>query len=202
MNSVTKKKERVARGAGRDLLLEAATYLFLEDGFEATSPQAIYSKSGVGQGSFYHHFSGKDALANEVLSNLAKLETKKLDTITKKYDSPLDRLNEYLMITRMGTKGCKFGRFVYESSVRKKELSKPIRKYFDDLIEFLVMNIDQAQTQSLIKCSEKPKSMAQTIISYIQGGYILSRVYDDDSFLLNNILTLRLWLGLDNPTII
>ena len=40
--------------------------------------------------------------------------------------------------------------------------------------------------------------MAQAIISYIQGGYVLSRVYDDDSFLLDNIIIIKSWIGLTN----
>lgn len=202
MNQDSKKKERLMRGSGRDLLLDAATSLFLEKGFEATSPQAIYSKSGVGQGSFYHHFSGKDALAYEVLSNLAKLESSKLNHIMKSIDSPVERLNEYLKFTRKGTEGCKFGRFVYESSVQKDELSQPIRKYFDDLVEFLTSNIEQAQVESLIKSDESPELIAKSIISYIQGGYVLSRVYDDDEFLMKNVIILRSWLGLNNKALV
>ena len=198
MKNTLNKKERLVRGAGRELLLEAATILFLENGFEATSPQAIYTKSGVGQGSFYHHFAGKDDLANQVLSNLAILESRKLDIIMQTYDSPIERLNEYLKFGRKGTKGCKFGRFVYESSVNKGELSTPIRKYFDDLLVFLISNIEQAHAQSLIKNNMTPKLMAQAIISYIQGGYALSRVYDNDSFLLDNITIIKSWFGLTN----
>ena len=101
MKNTLKKKDRLVRGTGRELLLEAATILFLDNGFEATSPQAIYTKSGVGQGSFYHHFSGKSDLVNQVLSNLAILESEKLDIITHTYNSPIERLNEYLNLVAL-----------------------------------------------------------------------------------------------------
>ena len=196
MTNSFKKRERLPRGSGRDLLLNAATELFLEHGFEGTSPQAIYSKSGVGQGSFYHHFTGKDDLANQVLSDLAIAESLKLNVIEKEYSSPIERLNEYLKLGRKGTKGCKFGRFVYESSLQKKELSDPIKRYFDELLNFLVSNIEQAHLESSINIEMPSKIIAQAIISHIQGGYVLSRLYKDDNFLSNNILIIKSWLNL------
>lgn len=51
----------------RDEILEAALRCFLEKGYDATTLQDIRVRSGASIGSIYHAFSGKDAIAAELL---------------------------------------------------------------------------------------------------------------------------------------
>jgi len=190
------KNKRIAKGAGREMLLQSATELFLENGFESTSPQAIYAKSGVGQGSFYHHFTSKIDLMNAVLLRLVEDKTAQLTQINNQTSSPLERIELYLGVPRVGTKGCTFGRFVYESSLSKSELSVPISDFFDLLLNFLTTNISAAQEEKLINISMPPRAMAKLIVSQIQGSYILSRIYNDGSILTESLLTVRALLGI------
>jgi AcrR family transcriptional regulator len=44
-------------------LVVAAAALLSERGFEATSPTMVLKRSGVGHGSLYHYFEGKESLA-------------------------------------------------------------------------------------------------------------------------------------------
>src|SRR3712207_911756 len=53
--------------ATRNEILEVATALFAEQGYERTSTAAILDRAGVSRGSLYHHFSGKPALFEAVL---------------------------------------------------------------------------------------------------------------------------------------
>lgn len=53
--------------ATRDHLVNEATRLFAERGFDATSVEAVLDAAGVSRGSLYHHFKGKDALFEAVL---------------------------------------------------------------------------------------------------------------------------------------
>src|SRR4051812_44423200 len=46
-----------------DRLVETTRELLWERGYVGTSPKAIQQRSGVGQGSMYHHFGGKPDLA-------------------------------------------------------------------------------------------------------------------------------------------
>src|SRR5947207_4410833 len=43
-------------------LVEAARDLFAEDGYAATSLDAVVSKAGLTKGALYHHFAGKREL--------------------------------------------------------------------------------------------------------------------------------------------
>jgi AcrR family transcriptional regulator len=62
---------RAARGqATRGQLIEVATRLFAEHGYEDTSIEAVLAAAGVSRGALYHHFSGKDALFEAVLKSV------------------------------------------------------------------------------------------------------------------------------------
>ena len=64
------------RGPGRPAydskqkLVAAACSLLAERGFEATSPQMFQQRSGVGHGSMYHHYRGKEDLALDAISHM------------------------------------------------------------------------------------------------------------------------------------
>ena len=57
---MNKKAERGR--ATREQLVEIATGLFAEHGYEGTSIEAVLRSAQVSRGALYHHFAGKDAL--------------------------------------------------------------------------------------------------------------------------------------------
>lgn len=59
---------RVDRGnATRQQVIETATRLFTEQGYEAVSVEALLVACGISKGALYHHFSGKEAVFTAVL---------------------------------------------------------------------------------------------------------------------------------------
>ena len=63
--------KRVARGrATREQLIDVATRLFAERGYEDTSIEAVLAAAGVSRGALYHHFAGKDALFEAVVESV------------------------------------------------------------------------------------------------------------------------------------
>src|SRR5579862_7152065 len=53
--------------ATRDHLVEVATRLFSEQGYEDTSIEDVLTAAGVSRGALYHHFAGKEALFEATL---------------------------------------------------------------------------------------------------------------------------------------
>jgi len=69
--SPTSVGKRAAQGrATREQLIEVATRLFAERGYEDTSIEAVLSAAGVSRGALYHHFTGKDALFEAVVASV------------------------------------------------------------------------------------------------------------------------------------
>jgi AcrR family transcriptional regulator len=63
MSSQPQPGKRAAQGrATRDNLVEVATRLFAERGYEDTSIEDVLTATGVSRGALYHHFAGKEAL--------------------------------------------------------------------------------------------------------------------------------------------
>ena len=62
---------RIAQGAAtRRHLLEVATGLFTDQGYEQTSIEDVLRTAGVSRGSLYHHFAGKDRLFEAVVEHV------------------------------------------------------------------------------------------------------------------------------------
>ncbi|MGH2755012.1 MAG: TetR family transcriptional regulator [Actinomycetota bacterium] len=54
--------------ATRDRLLDVATRLFADRGYEGTSIEGVLAEAGVSRGALYHHFPSKEALFEAVYS--------------------------------------------------------------------------------------------------------------------------------------
>ena len=63
--------KNVERGrATRAHVIEVATRLFAEHGYDGTSIEAVQAAAGISRGSLYHHFPGKEALFLAVLEDV------------------------------------------------------------------------------------------------------------------------------------
>ena len=97
MSSMTEQQaapgKRAAQGrATRDQLIEVATRLFAEHGYEGTSIEAVLSAAGVSRGALYHHFAGKEALFEAVVSAVSDQVTIELTAAVRGRDDPLDAM--------------------------------------------------------------------------------------------------------------
>jgi AcrR family transcriptional regulator len=97
MNPMTEQQaasgKRAAQGrATRGQLIEVATRLFAEHGYEGTSIEAVLSAAGVSRGALYHHFAGKEALFEAVVSAVSEQVTAKLTETVQGCADPLDAM--------------------------------------------------------------------------------------------------------------
>ncbi len=97
MNPMTEQQaasgKRAAQGrATRGQLIEVATRLFAEHGYEGTSIEAVLSAAGVSRGALYHHFAGKEALFEAVVSAVSEQVTVKLTETVQGCTDPLDAM--------------------------------------------------------------------------------------------------------------
>jgi AcrR family transcriptional regulator len=97
MSSMTEQQaaegKRAAQGrATRGQLIEVATGLFAEHGYEGTSIEAVLSAAGVSRGALYHHFAGKEALFEAVVLAATDRVSAELGEAVSGCSDPVDAL--------------------------------------------------------------------------------------------------------------
>ena len=91
-------------------LIRSAQELLWERGYVGTSPKAIQLSAEVGQGSMYHHFSGKAELAQAAIERSgAELRASAEEQFTGA-GTATERISDYLERDREVLKGCRIGR--------------------------------------------------------------------------------------------
>jgi AcrR family transcriptional regulator len=81
---------RIAQGeATRRQLLEVATRLFAEQGFDDTSIEQVLTDAGASRGSLYHHFDGKDRLFEAVVEHVEQGVVEQLMVAVSRHRDPV-----------------------------------------------------------------------------------------------------------------
>ena len=173
-----------ATPSARTKLLDAARSLLWERGYEAMSPRAVLERAGAGQGSLYHHFDGKGGLAAAALELIAAEMQAQMDILLDPAKPPLDRLAAYLSAPRDGTKGCRLGRLANETAITgpgaDERLRAPVAAYFNHVERAVRDTLIEARAAGQLPHDLDCGAVAQTIVATVQGGYVLSRVHNDD----------------------
>lgn len=157
----------------RDALIEATRTLLSTQGYEATSPGEIQRTSGVGQGSFYHHFNSKADLAAAALASLADDMCAEFDLFAS--GAQTDVIAAYLGLPRDALAGCRIGRICMESSLADARIQEPIGRYFLHLRNRLAVAFEALDT------SIDAGALADLAIASVQGAYVAARATRDPS---------------------
>jgi AcrR family transcriptional regulator len=84
---------RIAQGdATRRQLLEVATRLFADQGYEDTSIEQVLREAGVSRGSLYHHYNGKDRLFEAVVEHVEEDVVEQLVESVARHRDPVRML--------------------------------------------------------------------------------------------------------------
>jgi len=161
----------------RDRLIWAAQELYAANGVAATTPRQVLARSGVGQGSLYHHFPSKLDLASEAVGRTAE-QTLRAAAATLSGALPArQRIYSYLRRDRDAVAGCRVGRLTADPLVMTTDdLRDSVSSYFTGLIALLTSNFIDAGA-----AENAARERATTAVAVIQGGYVLSRAMGDAS---------------------
>ena len=156
----------------RERLVVSAQSLLWERGYVGTSPKAIQERAGAGQGSMYHHFSGKSELALEAVRRSAAALREAAEVELSRSGSAFERISAYLLREREVLRGCPLGRLAQDPEVvASPVLREPVEETFTWLRGRLASVI--AEDSGL-----DPVATAEAIVAVLQGGYVLARAAD------------------------
>ncbi|MFD6286976.1 TetR/AcrR family transcriptional regulator [Streptomyces sp. NPDC060205] len=157
-------------------LIEATRELLWERGYVGTSPKAILQRAGAGQGSMYHHFTGKPDLALAAIRRTAEEMRATAEAVLGGPGSPYERVEAYLRRERDVLRGCPVGRLTMDPDVvASDELRAPVDETLDWLRERLAGIVEEGQERGVFAPAPDGEEIAATIVATVQGGYVLAR---------------------------
>jgi TetR/AcrR family transcriptional regulator, transcriptional repressor for nem operon len=166
----------------RQRLIEAAVFLFWENGYAATGVAEILARSRVNSGSFYHFFRSKEALLLAVLDwYLLGLEPFVMQPAFAQSPDPIERAFAVLAFYRQNliktgcTYGCPIGRLALEIPEDRAEVHQLLAANFDGWTAAIEACLDAARDR-LPPDLDLP-SLSQFVLTVMEGGVMQSRAH-------------------------
>ncbi|MFI8824722.1 TetR/AcrR family transcriptional regulator [Streptomyces sp. NPDC053431] len=157
-------------------LIEATRELLWERGYVGTSPKAIQQAAGAGQGSMYHHFSGKPDLALAAIRRSAAELRAAAERVLGTEGSAYARIEAYLLREREVLRGCPLGRLTMDPEViSSDELRAPVDETIDWLRGRLAGIVQEGLDSGEFPGPLRAEEVASTVVATVQGGYVLAR---------------------------
>ncbi|WEH30610.1 TetR/AcrR family transcriptional regulator [Streptomyces sp. AM 3-1-1] len=157
-------------------LIESTRALLWERGYTGTSPKAIQQRAGAGQGSMYHHFTGKPDLALAAIRRTAREMRAKAEELFSAPGTAVERVTAYLHRERDVLKGCPIGRLTQDPEIMADaELRAPVGETLGWLRERLAKLLAEGRERGELSAALDPATTAATIVATLQGGYVLAR---------------------------
>ena len=181
----------MARGPDtKERILDTAQTLVLERGFSGTSLDDILKQTGVTKGAFFHHFSSKGDLAQKLVQRFAENDfvlfeewSRRAQTLA---DDPYQEVvlflkffEEWLDNLEQPFAGCLFAVYVYESSLFDTDVNAFVRQSFAHWQRFYEEKFEAALAARKTKLDVTAKDLAESVMSVLEGAFILARSYDD-----------------------
>ncbi|RLV10184.1 TetR family transcriptional regulator [Streptomyces griseocarneus] len=157
-------------------LIESTRELLWERGYTGTSPKAIQQRAGAGQGSMYHHFSGKPDLAAAAIGRTAEDLRARAEAQFTAPGTAVERITAYLRRERDVLKGCPVGRLTQDPDVMADPaLRAPVGETLGWLRERLAELLDEGRARGELDEGLDARATAATVVAVLQGGYVLAR---------------------------
>jgi TetR/AcrR family transcriptional repressor of nem operon len=191
----------------RERILAAAEPLVFEGGFAGTSLDDILKATGLTKGAFFHHFKDKAELARALVERYvtndlamferfaAEAEAATSDPLEQAYDF-LKRFETYIEGLAKPLAGCLLASYVYESMQFEPAIQKFITQSFRRLSALYEAEFEAVLARHRPARPVSARELADMIVSIVEGGFILSRAYNDPYVIARQSRQFRQYLEL------
>jgi TetR/AcrR family transcriptional regulator, transcriptional repressor for nem operon len=174
----------------RERILATAEPLILRQGFAGTSLDDILNAAGLTKGAFFHHFKDKTAFARALIERYARNDFEVLDRLAAEADAasddPLDQTLHFIKLWEDFVAGltepiigCLFASYTYESlqfdPAINAFIAQNLRRWsalYEKRFEAVLVRYRPARPTSV-------RELSDAIMAIIEGGFILSRNFND-----------------------
>lgn len=169
----------------RQHILEEAIDLFNTKGYQATSFSDITARTGVQKGGIYNHFANKEALTLEAFTLATDKVRERSREFLQHQPHTLDRIKA--VVTLFGSLlsnpvvagGCP----LLNASVEADDASPVLRNYaraaMDEWRTYIIRSAEKGIARGEIANGIEPDTLATLLLSALEGGIMLSKLYGD-----------------------
>ena len=191
----------------RERILAAAEPLVLTKGFAGTSLGDILAAAGLAKGAFFHHFKGKNDLARALVERYARNDYELFERFARQAetlsDDPLERtfiflrlFEDYIRELPAPPTGCVFAAYTYESLQFDPSITAFIADSFRRWSGLFEAQFEAVLARHRPRRAITAGELAEMIMAIIEGGFILSRSYQDALLVARQSKQFRLFLEL------
>ncbi len=190
----------------REKILDVAEASILQKGFSATSIEEILDRAHITKGGFFYHFSGKIELARALVERYLHADMVFFDSLEARAceltDDPLQQMLLFINLLAEAMEnledvhpGCLVASFTYESQLLDDGIrdmmatgTQQWREKFGGMLARIEAP-DPAQPVDI-------DAAADMLSAIIEGGIILSRVFEDKTLLVQQLKQYRNYIKL------
>jgi AcrR family transcriptional regulator len=166
----------------KDQIIDAASEVFTEKGFQKARMDDIAEKSGLSKGALYWYFKSKDDIVIGIFDRIFSREAKDLETLVSSADTASDRLLQYTeRVTQDVKRLLRFAPITYEFlslAFRNRYLQKAFKHYLKEHMDILVPIIQEGIDSGEFRAVD-PEEAAIAVGAIFEGTLALW-VYDNE----------------------
>lgn len=182
----------------KETILQRAGELFNTKGYAAASISDIMEVTGLQKGGIYNHFKSKEELTVAAFEFIARQESERFIRAIKQAPDALSKLEAVIVCFRMYNEnslfrgGCPLLNAAVESDYSNPVLRVKVQEMMSDLKTVLIHIIQNGINRRQIKPSVNSDYIATVLIAALEGGVMLSLLYDS-SLHLESVIHHLLW---------
>ncbi len=172
------------RPSNKAQIVESGLAVFHEFGYHASGVQAVVDHAGVPKGSFYNHFKSKEDLGLEVLKAYWMRFEDLRAALRISDQPPLDRIDAHLAAFSVDETGCLIGNLTSEMA-NEPQFRDALQGVYASWIADFEACILEGQKDGSIRDDETAKTMAEFIVTALEGAVLKRKLEDDEQTLIN-----------------
>lgn len=184
----------------RGRIVEQAAPLFNQRGYTGASVSDIMAATGLEKGGIYRHFESKEQLALEAFDHAVDLMTRRFAAAIREHAGAPDRLRAIVRVLQaVATEppvegGCPVVNTAVDADDGNPALRARAREAMDRLLDMVRRTTERGIERGELSGDLDPDAFATVLISTIEGGVVLSRLYDDPVYVERTVEHLERWI--------
>lgn len=177
----------------REYIIRQAAVLFNQKGFFGSTISDLTHVTGLQKGGIYNHFENKDQLAIEAFHYAANVLRQSFRKAVEGKSTAYDKLAAVISVYEHASDdpplkgGCPVLNTAIGSDEAHPALKEEAKLAMEEFLEFIRSLLARGIEQGEFAEETNPHELAVYIASVIEGGVMMSRLYNDNQFIRTNI---------------